>query len=103
MNIKEILEQCPGIAKITRKSLVDILNNIMGRYDNSNYDSIDLSISYDNLDLDELDMVEIIMDLEQSLDIEIDDNVSEMLFRLNNKPNDLLFVWREQTINNIFD
>jgi acyl carrier protein len=75
MTVEEILKICPSLSKITFKEIIDILGS-----------DFNPNKTWQEMGLDDLDVIEMIMSLEKRLDFAFPDTLYDYVFGQNVKP-----------------
>ena len=79
MTIEEMVQQCPGLVKVTVPVMNEVAIKVMG-------EPLNFNKTYDEMGFDDLDCVEMIMELEKKLDIYITDEVADAFINGKSKP-----------------
>jgi acyl carrier protein len=99
MTLQEAYQICPAIRVITLDDLTQAAQKVS---DNKSF-KFDFHKTYDEQGFDVLNCVEIIMELESTLNITIYDEVADLIISENVRPDFLLQEWRESQINKILN
>lgn len=99
MTLQEAYQICPEIKIIT----LDDLNRAAEKVSGDKSFKFDFHKTYYEQGFDALNCVEIIMELESTLNITIYDEVADLIISENVRPDFLLQEWRESQINKILN
>lgn len=99
MTLQDAYEICPAIKTIT----LDDLNRAAQKVSGDKSFKFDFHKTYYEQGFDALNCVEIIMELESTLNITIYDEVADLIISENVRPDFLLQEWRESQINKILN
>jgi len=99
MTLQEAYQICPDIRIITLDDLTRAAQKVSGY----KYFKFDFHKTYYEQGFDTLNCVEIIMELESTLNITIYDEVADFIISENVRPDFLLQEWRESQINKILN
>lgn len=96
MTPQEALNICPDLKRISYQDINKISKRIFDQ-------NIDMTKTFGEQGICELDCIELILEIEREFGIYIDDVVANVIFSEDSKPNFFIQKWREDQINKILD
>jgi acyl carrier protein len=96
MTPQEALNICPDLKRISYQDINKISQRIFDQ-------NIDMTKTFGEQGICELECIELLLEIEKEFDISIDDRVADVIFNENSKPNFFIQKWREDQINKILD